>query len=332
MKFKYPKSTLYFLLLIFFPNPSFCQSHLIDTDTLIQNPVQFNKTRFYTALGIGGVIYTAGTYYLVQNWYKDYGFSKFHTFNDFGEWQHMDKIGHIYTAYNQSSVMYSGARWTGMGKGNALWFGIGMGMLLQTTVEVLDGFSPKWGFSITDMSANILGAGMFYAEQKLWDEQKIKFKVSSWKKPYSIENIISVDGTASSSLDRRANSLYGNTLQERYLKDYNAQIYWLSFNLKSIANTETLPQWLNISIGYGAENMYGGYDNIWEENGKIFNAGDNYKRYKQFYLTPDIDFSKIKTDNNFLQGFFKALNLIKLPMPGMEVNTSGKVKWHWLVF
>lgn len=312
-----------------------CLSAQIQSDkinTITSKTDDFNKTRFYTALGVGSAIYASGTYFLVQNWYKDYGFSKFHTFDDFGEWQHMDKIGHIYTAYNQSSVMYSGARWTGMKKNNAVWFGVGMGMFLQTTVEVLDGFSPKWGFSLTDMCANILGAGMFYTEQRLWDDQKIKFKVSSWKFSYPNENITSNDGTASSTLSKRANSLFGKTFPERYLKDYNAQIYWLSFNLNSLTKNSEIPQWLNVSIGYGAQNMFGGFSNTWDETGKSFTVGDNYSRYKQFYLSPDIDFSKIKTQSQFLKGFLKALNLFKLPMPGIEVNTLGNVKWHWLIF
>ncbi|MEZ4907569.1 MAG: DUF2279 domain-containing protein [Saprospiraceae bacterium] len=301
-----------------------------DSLTTVTEP-KFNKTRFYTALGIGGTIYTAGTYYLVQNWYKEYGLSKFHTFNDSGEWQYMDKLGHIFTCYNQSSVMYYGARWTGIKENNAIWFGIGMGMLLQTTIEVLDGFSPTWGFSIADMSANILGSALFFTEQKLWHEQKIILKVSSRKKNYPTSQVISSDGSAYSTLEKRANSLYGSTLPERILKDYNAQTYWISANMNSLFNTDIFPSWLNISLGYGTENMYGGFENTWKEENKTFILNNDYQRYKQFYLTPDIDFNRIKVKNDFLNGLFKALNIFKLPMPGIEITTQNKVILHWLV-
>jgi hypothetical protein len=304
---------------------------LADSTKVIEQ--QFNKNRFYTALGIGSVIYGAGTYSLVKYWYSDYGFTGFHVFNDWGEWKHMDKIGHIYTAYNQSSVMYDGAIWTGMKKSNSLIFGFSMGMLLQTTIEVLDGFSPKWGFSYADMSANVLGAGVFFAQQKLWSEQRVLMKVSSGKRSYSKEPIFSANGNGSSSLNQRANELFGVSFPERYLKDYNAQTYWLSFNLSSIIDNYKIPPWLNVSVGYGAQNMFGGYANSWtDQNGNIYSLNNDFDRYNQFYLTPDIDFRRIPVKSQFLKALFKALNLIKMPMPGIEVNTKGKVVFHYLVF
>ncbi|OJU23360.1 MAG: hypothetical protein BGN92_03335 [Sphingobacteriales bacterium 41-5] len=51
-----------------------------------------------------------------------------------------------------------------------------------TVIEILDGFSNKWGFSWGDMAANVFGAGMFQGQQLLWNEQRIKFKFSFHKK------------------------------------------------------------------------------------------------------------------------------------------------------
>ena len=309
------------------------QYNSVISDSARIQKTEFNKKKFYTALGIGSVIYGAGTYSIVRYWYSDYGFTKFHIFDDWGEWQHIDKIGHIYTAYNQSSVMYDGARWTGMNKNNSLVFGITMGMLLQTTIEVLDGFSPKWGFSIADMGANVMGAGLFFAEQKFWDEQRILMKVSSGKRKYSTDKITANDGISFTSLDARVNYIFGNSFPERYLKDYNAQTYWLSFNISSFIKDDKIPHWINISLGFGAQNMYGGYSNSWTDNyGNAFSLSEDLDRYKQFYLTPDIDFSKIQVKSQFLRSVFKALNIIKLPMPGIEVNTRGKLQFHYLVF
>ncbi|MGE5357164.1 MAG: DUF2279 domain-containing protein [Deltaproteobacteria bacterium] len=320
------------LLLIICSNFLGAQYSLLSDSTTINIP-EFNKKRFYTALGIGSVIYGAGTYSLVRFWYSDYGFTSFHTFDDWGEWRHMDKIGHIYTAYNQSSVMFDGARWTGMKKSNSLLFGLTMGMLLQTTIEVLDGFSPKWGFSYTDMTANILGAGGFFVQQKIWSEQRILMKVSSGKRSYSGDPVYSGNGQSISSLDQRANELFGRSFPERYLKDYNAQTYWLSFNLSSLLKNDRIPPWLNFSVGYGAQNMFGGYANTWtDKSDNTFSLGKDHDRYNQYYLTPDIDFRRIPVRSQFLKALFKAMNLVKFPMPGVELNSKGKLKFHYLVF
>lgn len=301
-------------------------------DTSSTDKEQFNKPRFYTTLGIGSLIYGSGTYAIVKYWYSDFGFSNFHLFDDKREWLYMDKIGHVYTAYNQSSVMYDGARWTGMKRNSSLWFGVTMGMLLQSTIEILDGFSPKWGFSIADMSANLGGAGLFFTQQKLWGEQKIVMKVSSGVRNYGSNSIISTNGTSVTSLNIRADELFGKSFPERYLKDYNAQIYWLSFNLSSLSGNESIPKWLNLSVGYSGQDMFGGFTNQWTDSiGNVFNIENNISRYGQFYLTPDIDFRRIQVKSQFLKALFKAMNLVKFPMPGIEFNTNGNVKLHFLV-
>ena len=42
------------------------------------------------------------------------------------------------------------------------------------------------------------------------------------------------------------------------LKDYNAQTYWFSANLKSFFPEIKFTAWLNVAVGYGAEGMFGG--------------------------------------------------------------------------
>ena len=50
---------------------------------------------------------------------------------------------------------------------------------------------------------------------------------------------------------------------ERMLKDYNGQTYWLSANLKSFFQGSNIPAWLNVAVGYGADGMFGGFENKW---------------------------------------------------------------------
>lgn len=307
------------------------QSIWCKTDSFFISKKSFDSKRFYSGVGIGTVIYGSGTYFLYNSWYKGNGIGKFHLFDDRGEWLHMDKVGHIYTAYNQSNIMYNAAKWTGLEERKSIMFGIVTGLVLQSTIEVMDGFSPKWGFSISDMGANILGASMFYAEQRYWGEQKIVFKVSSYNRHYSESPINSVAGKGVTSLDIRANELFGSGFTQRYLKDYNAQTYWLSFNINSLLGTEKLPAWLNLAIGYSGENMFGGYENMWKGDfATSYILGKDKYRYAQFLIAPDIDMSRIKVNSYFWNSVLKGFNIFKIPTPAIEINTKGEFIFHLL--
>ena len=91
------------------------------------------------------------------------------------------------------------------------------------------------------------------------------------------------------------------------------------------------PVWLNIAVGYGAENMFGGFENRWSEDGQNFIA-DNliYPRYRQFYIGLDVDLPYIKPKNPFLKTIFSIINIFKIPSPALEINTQGNVVFHLL--
>ena len=291
----------------------------------------FSPVRFYTGVGAGAVVYGAGTYALYNYWYKDSGLGKFHFFNDWNEWNNMDKAGHTYTAYNQSVLMYNAAKWTGLQENKSIYFGMFMGALMQTTIEIMDGFSPKWGFSVSDIGANTLGISIFYFQQKYWAEQRILLKVSSLPVNYPVDKIYDINHEAYTTLQSRADALFGSSFFERYLKDYNAQSYWLSLNLKSLMDIESCPSWLNIALGYGSENMFGGYANVWSDaEGRRYDISDRFPRYHQFFVSPDIDFTRIKVHSHFLKALFRGLNLFKLPAPALEINTRGEFIFHLL--
>lgn len=292
----------------------------------------FHKTRFYTALGISSVTYTTFSIGLYNAWYKKYNTGTFHLFNDWNEWRHMDKIGHVYTSYFQSVLCFKGAQWTGLNKKQSMLTGLVCGGLFQTTIEIMDGFSDKWGFSVPDFGANLLGLGFFAAQQQYWDEQRIYLKVSSIPKKYSSQPIQSLDGSRFSSQKERASELYGNNFLELYLKDYNAQTYWMSVNVASfLPDGNRWPNWLNVAFGYGAENMFGGFENRWETNGYTFVLDQpNYPRYSQFYLGFDVDFQKIRSRNKLANTLLTMFNVFKVPSPALEVNTLGQIKFYLL--
>ena len=298
---------------------------------LLEPADTFNHSRFWLAAGTGTALYAGASAGLWHAWYKSYELSGFHTFNDANEWEYMDKIGHAFTSYIESYLIFQGARGTGMSRKKAIWTGAGGAMLLQSTIEVMDGFSAKWGFSWADMAFNAAGAGLFVGQELLWEEQRIRFKVSNTRPEYSDAPVFSIDGGAVSSLKTRAFDLFGTSFAEAFLKDYNGQTLWLSVNPSAFLLHRNpgsrFPKWLSVSVGYGAENMYGGFSNSWtDDKGNRFLLEDSvYPRYRQFFLSLDIDLTRIPTQSRLLKLLFGAVSWIKIPAPTLEVNTRGGV-------
>ncbi len=116
------------------------------------------------------------------------------------------------------------------------------------------------------------------------------------------------------------------------LKDYNGETFWLSVNLKSFAPHCKLPPWLNLAAGYGGKGLLGGFENrSFDKTGSLVFDRADIKRRRQFYLSPDVDFTKIKTNKKGLKTLFSLANIIKLPAPALEFS-NGKFKGHWLMF
>lgn len=293
-----------------------------------------NKNRFWFTLGGTSLAYTGTTFALYNVWYKKYDLSRFHTFDDSREWKNMDKTGHLITTYTEARLCYAGARWTGVGQNASIWTGVGVGMLLQSSLEMMDGYSAKWGFSWSDMGFNALGATLFAAQQYFWEEQRFMLKISSPALNYPDIPVFSLDGQSVTTPAIRARELFGTHYGELFLKDYNSLTLWLSFspNLFLKQDHRFFPEWLNLSIGYSAENLYGGYENRWtnEEGATFVLPPDQFPRYRQGYLSLDVDLTKIKTRSRFLRTIFYSFNFIKIPSPTLEINGLGKVKFHAL--
>lgn len=315
-------------------------STLAYTQDSIQTPLrlfepapEFNKPRFWTMTGLAIGGYGAAMIGLNQLWYADYERSSFQLFDDSKEWNQMDKAGHAFTAYFQTAWAYGTARWTGLDRNRSLIVGVTLSTLFQTSIEILDGHSEKWGFSFSDVAFNTLGTGLFVGQELLWKEQRIRLKVSSGFKQYPNDPVPASDGISPSyTVRQRADDLFGGSYPATFLKDYNRMTIWASFNINSFtASKNKKLSWLNLSLGYGAENLYGGFLNRWENDGVEYVLDNtSYPRYRQFFLAPDIDLQRISTKSPFVRTLLGVLNIIKVPSPALEMNTRGKVKWHWL--
>ncbi|MBO9732000.1 MAG: DUF2279 domain-containing protein [Chitinophaga sp.] len=266
-------------------------------------------------------LYGASLAALNTAWYKGYPRSGFHFFNDMDEWNQMDKAGHIFSAYFIGKYSREMWRWSGLPRKKQIWIGGLSGLAFQSVIEVLDGYSSEWGFSWGDMGSNAVGSALLISQELAWDEQRIQLKFSSHPQRYD-----------DPVLREKADQLFGQSYWERTLKNYNAQTYWLSVNLYSFNKGSHLPKWLNIAVGYGAQGMIGGRDNTWMDNNGHYYDYSNQVRTRQFYLSPDVDFTKIPTRKKGMKVLFQVLNMVKFPAPTLEINSQGHAKLHAVYF
>jgi hypothetical protein len=285
-----------------------------------------SSTTPHTAKGRVWLVGSAHATFLVttfialnQVWYADYPKSDFHFFNDFHEWNQVDKCGHMWTAYQLSRVSASTWKWAGLSEKKSVILGSASGLAYQSIIEILDGYSAEWGFSLSDMTANIIGASTFAFQQIGWHDQRIQIKFSYNAFDYPPD------------LRARADQLFGTGAQ-RILKDYNSQTYWASVNLRSFFPKSHLPKWLNISFGYGAEGMLGGFENKWTDTDGSTITRYDVQRIRQFYFAPDIDLTKIKTKSKVVRSVLFVLNAIKIPAPTISWNSNGTCKVYALYF
>jgi Predicted periplasmic lipoprotein (DUF2279) len=279
-----------------------------------------HKDRIWIVAGAHAGWYVGSLVILNRAWYKGFPRTSFHTFNDSREWLQVDKIGHAWSAYNIAKTSTASWNWAGLPHNEAVWIGGIAGVSWLTIIEYLDGKSAKWGWSWSDMSANVVGAGLFISQELTWKEQRIQYKFSAHRTSYD------------PMLEARANDLFGKSLPERLLKDYNAQTYWFSANLSSFFPESKLPRWLNIAVGYGADGMFGGFENKWTDTDGNAITRYDIPRKRQFYLAPDIDFTRIKTNKKSIRTLLSFLNVLKMPAPAVMIDSKGKFRAYAFYF
>ncbi len=276
-----------------------------------ENPdsAQVNKKRL-TIVAVGGAAAYAGSLAVLNNaWYKDQGKSSFHFYNDNAQWNQMDKAGHFYTAYQLSSIGKQLFMWTNMSEKKSSIWGAILSQALMTPIEILDGHAVEYGFSWGDIAANLLGAGFFLSQEMVSDKQKIKPKFSVHRTEYA----------------KMRPEAFGTDLHNQLLKDYNGHTYWLSFDLHGLTGeSKSIPKFLNLALGYGAEQMVYGSENENNVNG--------FYSHRQYYIGIDIDLSYIRTKSKFINALLFVADMIKLPAPALEFNNGGGTNFYWLYF
>ncbi|HRM13800.1 MAG TPA: DUF2279 domain-containing protein, partial [Flavobacterium sp.] len=246
-----------------------------------------------------------------QAWYADYPKSDFHFINDNSDWLQMDKFGHVFASYHLGRFGAEMLQWSGANKKNQLLYGAGLGFAFLTAVEVFDGYSSQWGASSGDIIANASGTALYVSQELIWKEQRITPKFSFHTTKYA----------------GYRPEVLGSSYTEQILKDYNGQTYWLSVNLHSFAKGSKIPKWLNVALGYGAEGMITG-----NKENTTTTYTPNPQRFKQLYLSLDVDLTKIETNSHFLKTIFSVFNSVKIPAPTIKFVQFNDIKYHFIYF
>lgn len=261
-----------------------------------------------------GSAYLGSMIALDQLWYSDFEQTPLHSFDDASQWLQMDKVGHLTTSYQLGKAGHAALLWAGASDQSARILGGSFGFLYLGGVELLDGKSSEWGFSWSDLAANALGSGAFIAQDAIWKEQRIQLKYSYQKSPYA----------------QYRPEVLGSSASERWLKDYNGQTYWASVRVADFLREDhPWPNFLCISVGYGADGMLGA------ENNPIFSEDNSplpsFERQRQFYLSLDLDLSSFASNRRVLRAFLNTFGFIKIPAPTLLLQ-NGNLRFYPLFF
>jgi hypothetical protein len=280
-------------------------------DTFFKPSDTTNKTSQNLVFVAESVLASGALIGLNQLWYANYPKSNFHFINDNEEWLQMDKVGHLYSSYHIGRFGAEAMNWSGATKKKQLIYGAGLGFVFLTAVEVFDGYSAQWGASSGDLIANATGTALYVSQELLWNEQRITPKFSFHKTQYATYRP----------------DLFGSTIPEQILKDYNGQTYWFSVNIYSFFTCSKIPKWLNLAVGYGAEGMISGND---QNTAPILTTKS--EKTRQFYLSLDLDLTKIETKSHFFKTILSVFNVVKIPAPTIEYSPQRGFRCYAFYF
>lgn len=325
------KAVVIFVVIFCYFNTAFCQldsnSTKVETSDLFITQKEFfyadkprstflgglpykeNNPKLIPTIGLGAVVfgfYT--TQHIVQMntiWEEQ---SKFKIMEDGRYALYADKAGHFFGTYLTSyfwteALMSVGYKWE-----TSAIIGTIMGLTYTTYVEILDGYGKTWGFSPSDIYADIAGAalfiGQYYSPFLQNFTPKFQYIPANWHGHY-----------------RRAQAYM-------FIDDYSSHTLWLNVNVYNLLPDNMkkywLP-WLEISFGYAARNLCA------PMTAGVVCPDDSEKIYPDVYGNPkfvialDYDLVKILPgDSGFWNWLKHTLNYYKFPSPAIEFGKTTK--------
>lgn len=251
-------------------------------------------------LKVGGVasltlIAYGAAYWLVfeKGWWDDER-SHFHFENDFDYALNLDKFGHFAAGVMLGESFYEGYRWAGATEFQSYLFAGLSAMMTHVAIDVKDGYSPEWGFSIFDVLSGTLGGFYPMAERYIPIFKYIDLKWSYW-------------------INTKA--YYDQSETGVFTDDYCNQTFWASFKpyrLLPAAARQYYPSWLAFAAGLSIDE-------------KVFTREPHPRR--EVYIALDYDLEAFRPQSRLARTVIKYLNYFKLPAPTIQVYPE----FHWFL-
>lgn len=227
-------------------------------------------------------------------WWADDYRTSFHFHDDGGYALHLDKVGHFHATYLEAFVIGRSFRWSGLTDNQAALAGAVGALALQTHVEIEDGFNALWGFDVYDMAANVLGAGFFYARERIPALQPFVLKWSYWPARVATGR----DGTVA----EQPNS---------FIDDYAGQHMWVGVRVHDLLPDGAKPYWPAwLGLAGGVSGRYLQTD----------------RARREYFVSLDVDLTRIFPQDTWIgQQLMEFGNALHLPAPAIRVSPEVTV-------
>ncbi len=262
-----------------------------EVDSATTSSVVFASLAPATVLGIA-------LYENYNDFWKNSEKTAFHISSDPPYALHSDKLGHAYYSAVCADITALCYREAGVNRFTAAWLGFGSSLLAQTLVEIGDGVhghEDYYGFSPGDEVADILGSALPVAKEYVPYIRRFDYKIGVWP-----------------------SQAYKQGAFRGLLDDNESQFFWLSMDVHDYFPS-WYPAWLNLSVGYGVENL----------PSSAF-LPDRYG------LTPkslgfigfDLNLKNLPIKGKTWDIIAEILSHYRIPFPALQF--APIVKWHWL--
>lgn len=235
--------------------------------------------------------------------------AKFRIIEDGNYALYADKGGHIIGAYLTSKLyadMFSeiGINWE---LSNIL--GSAMGIAYSGYIEIMDGYGENFGFSPSDMYANIFGSSFFLLQYYVPFLQNFTPKFT----------YIPADWHG----DNRRQPHFA------FIDDYSSHTMWMSLNVNNILPNQYKkywPKWLQLSFGFAVRNLCDPSNPNFDcANSRIYDS--NVAGNPKFILALDYNLVEIFPEMGApFDWIIQSLNVIKFPAPAIEFGETTQFK------
>ena len=262
-----------------------------------EDPGDTTQLSIAKSVGVASTVLIAygAAYWLVfdKGWWDEQG-SHFRFENDFDYALNLDKFGHFASGVIMGESFYEGYRWAGVSEFKSYLFAGFSAMETHIAIDVKDGYSPQWGFSVFDVLSGTLGGFLPMAERYIPVFKYVDLKWSYW-------------------INTKA--YYRQSKTGVFTDDYCNQTFWASFKIHRMlpkAARAYYPSWLAIAAGLSIDEG-------------VFIHDRDVTPHREVYIALDYDLEAFRPQSRMARTIVKYLNYFKLPAPTVQVYPE----FHW---